>query len=82
MSSREVLSVYKQLLRASLQFKDYNFKNYFYRRTQDEFRNVNSKMTLADAHKQLIIIQQQAQINSMYSAEKTVVEEPWVERAD
>ena len=80
--SREILTVYKKLLQASLTFKDYNFRNYFYRKTQHEFRNVNSKLTLTDAYAQLSVISKQAQINAMYCAEKTVVEEPWVDRAD
>jgi len=76
----QTLALYKQLLRASNKFNDYNFKHYFIRRVTHEFRNPNSEVSVAEGYNQLSVIQAQATINNMYVAEPTVVESPWEER--
>ncbi|KAG8228253.1 hypothetical protein J437_LFUL015052 [Ladona fulva] len=86
-SKRNILNLYKRLLRESERFESYNFRqvpvsiNYAIRRIKDSFKE---NKTLNDqeqiqkeiqyALKNLDIIKRQAAIGSMYNAGKLVIE--------
>ncbi|CAI4060018.1 hypothetical protein N7582_001516 [Saccharomyces uvarum] len=77
----QVLSLYKQFIKNSNQFNNYNFRQYFLRRTRDTFRdNVNQKdpkvlMNLfKDAKNELGVLKRQSVISQMYTFDRLVVE--------
>ncbi|XP_063631404.1 LYR motif-containing protein 4 [Cydia splendana] len=77
----QVLSIYKNLLRESQKFANYNFRSYALRRVRDAFK---ANKTLSDpkqiqkeyqfAKENLAIIRRQAAIGDMYQTEKLVIE--------
>ncbi|XP_063544760.1 LYR motif-containing protein 4 [Cydia strobilella] len=77
----QVLSIYKNLLRESQNFANYNFRSYALRRVRDAFK---ANKTLSDskqiqkeyqfAKENLAIIRRQAAIGDMYQTEKLVIE--------
>ncbi|XP_053680833.1 LYR motif-containing protein 4 [Anopheles nili] len=78
----KVLSLYKQLLRASQKFDSYNYRMYALRRIRDAFRenksladNTTIANELAFAQKNLEIIQRQTIVGHLYRAPiKLVIE--------
>jgi len=77
----EVLTLYKNLLRASQGFTSYNFRNYFLRRTRDYFKEnkalvdievIEAKML--EGQKNLDLLKRQATIGAMYQTHKLVIE--------
>lgn len=77
-SKNQILSVYRSLLRNSYKFDNYNFREYFLRKTKGQFRNYRSvpdnTALIEQALKDLSIIKRQAQISKMYHSEKLVIE--------
>lgn len=78
---RQVLSLYKQFIKSSSQFSDYNFREYFLRRSRDTFKSnkdVNEAEKLSSlfdkAKEELGTIKRQAVISQMYTFDKLVVE--------
>uniref|UniRef100_A0A182NLE4 Complex 1 LYR protein domain-containing protein n=1 Tax=Anopheles dirus TaxID=7168 RepID=A0A182NLE4_9DIPT len=78
----KVLSLYKQLLRASEKFDSYNYRMYALRRIRDAFRE-NKALTdngsiaseLSYAQKNLDIIKRQTIVGQLYQApDKLVIE--------
>ncbi|GMM32725.1 Isd11 protein [Saccharomycopsis crataegensis] len=80
-SRTKVLGLYHNMLRSSLKFDNYNFREYFLRKTRYEFRK-NMELTeedkiiaaYNDAVKQFTVLKRQATISEMYHFDKTVVE--------
>ncbi|XP_040160410.1 LYR motif-containing protein 4 [Anopheles arabiensis] len=78
----KVLSLYKQLLRASQKFDSYNYRMYALRRIRDAFRenraltdNAAIASELSYAQKNLEIIKRQTVIGQLYGApDKLVIE--------
>ena len=68
----EKLLLYRQLIKACRRFTDYNFKEYFLRRTREDFRS--SGWANEKSEKQLEIIKRQALIQSMYPTGKSIIE--------
>ncbi|ENN72790.1 LYR motif-containing protein 4 [Dendroctonus ponderosae] len=80
-SKKELLKLYKSLIRESQKFASYNFRNYAIRRVNDAFRENRSlsdheelKNKIAEGYKSLETIRRQALISQMYQAEKLVIE--------
>ncbi|CAB4254035.1 similar to Saccharomyces cerevisiae YER048W-A ISD11 Protein required for mitochondrial iron- sulfur cluster biosynthesis [Maudiozyma barnettii] len=77
----QVLALYKQFIKNSKQFNNYNFREYFLRRSRDSFKQ---NMTLQKpeevsraylgAKEELGILKRQAVISKMYTFDKLVVE--------
>lgn len=74
----QVLSVYRSLLRNSNKFDNYNFREYFLKKTKTEFRNNRSipdnAAVMEQALNDLGVLKRQAAISDMYHSEKLVVE--------
>lgn len=76
--SKEVVQLYRDFLRASNGFENYNFRAYFIRRTKSAFRD--SKITeftpemLSKARGELLVLQRQSRISNMYHFDQLVVE--------
>lgn len=70
-------------MRSSKQFATYNFREYFLRRTREDFRQFRGETDpakiqelLAYGRKELTVIQRQAQISQLYgSPSRSVLEE-------
>lgn len=80
-SSREVLTLYRQMLRQSAKFAAYNFRNYAFRKTRDEFvRNrfetdpTRISNFIKEARVSLKMLQRQGTISQMYAMPDLVVE--------
>jgi len=79
----EAISLYRSLVRSSKQFASYNFREYFLRRTREDFRQYRGETDptkiqelLAYGQTELQVIQRQAQISRLYAApERSVLEE-------
>lgn len=82
MSARnQVLGLYRQFMKNAYHYNNYNFKNYFIRRTKDAFKeNVGLKdseqidQAIQKANRELKVLERQSKISQMYSTEKLVVE--------
>jgi len=81
MKSREVLTLYKRLLRESQKFQSYNYREYALRRVRDGFRDnktttdvnkLNNLYVLASEN--LDVIKRQVSIGQMFSAAPLVIE--------
>ncbi|CDK28673.1 unnamed protein product [Kuraishia capsulata CBS 1993] len=77
----QVLSLYRQFLRNASKFEDYNFRNYFLRKSRDEFKkhkDVSDPAEIANfiksARQDLLVLKRQAEISQMYHFDKLVVE--------
>ena len=77
----QVLALYKQFIKNSKQFNNYNFREYFLRRSRESFRaNVALQKpeevarAFADAKEELGVLKRQAIISQMYTFDKLVVE--------
>ena len=76
-----VRSVYRNLLKSSRQFSDYNLRSYAVRSVQGRFREnmgvtdaSKAQELLQEARRQADILQRQSQISTMYGATRVVVE--------
>uniref|UniRef100_A0A5K3FEA1 Complex1_LYR_dom domain-containing protein n=1 Tax=Mesocestoides corti TaxID=53468 RepID=A0A5K3FEA1_MESCO len=79
--SRRVLSLYREMLRASKNFSDYNFRTYFVRRVKEEFRkheHITSgedlENFLAEGQKTLGILQRQSELSRSFKGLKLTIE--------
>lgn len=74
----QILSLYRQFLRNSSKFENYNFREYFIRKSKTEFRaNKDLKdntSVFQSALKDLQVLKRQATISKMYQFDKLVVE--------
>ncbi|CCK72754.1 Isd11p KNAG_0L01340 [Huiozyma naganishii CBS 8797] len=77
----QVLSVYRQFIKNANQFTNYNFREYFLRRTRNTFKQnktVEDPARLAalfgEARAELKVLKRQSVISQMYTFDKTVVE--------
>ncbi|CAH2451283.1 Cysteine desulfurase [Komagataella phaffii CBS 7435] len=79
-SQAQVLNLYRTFLRYSNNFENYNFRNYFIRKTKDSFRanrSIEEKDIpefLLKAQKDLQVLKRQSTISQMYHFDKSVVE--------
>lgn len=78
---QRIAHLFKQMLRASNNFTDYNFRAYFTRRVKEEFRrhgNVKSPKEqdkfIAEAEKTLGILQRQSALSQFYRGLKLPIE--------
>ncbi|SMN19953.1 similar to Saccharomyces cerevisiae YER048W-A ISD11 Protein required for mitochondrial iron-sulfur cluster biosynthesis [Maudiozyma saulgeensis] len=77
----QVLALYKQFIKNSKQFNNYNFREYFLRRSRDSFKQNMAlqkpeevSRAYSDAKEELGILKRQAVISQMYTFDKLVVE--------
>ena len=75
------LRLYRQMVRASRTYEDYNLRSYTLRRCRDGFRagagETDPKAIealLAQGREQLAVMQRQSIISNMYAGEKSVME--------
>lgn len=80
-AKEQILQLYRQFLRASIKFNNYNFRSYFIRRSRDSFKEYISVTEpeeihnlLSKARAELQVLQRQSKISQMYSFDKLVVE--------
>jgi hypothetical protein len=80
-SRQQVLRLYRDFMRSSSRFNNYNFKNYFLRRSRDAFQEskaLNDEAQIAQAfqkaREEFNILDRQSRISQMYAFEKLVVE--------
>jgi len=80
-AKEQVLQLYRQFMRASSRFNNYNFRHYFLRRSRDAFKeskNVEDPekihSLLSKAREELQVLQRQSRISQMYTTDKLVVE--------
>jgi hypothetical protein len=80
-SKQQVLQLYREFMRNSTRFDNYNFRNYFIRRSRDAFKQgkeltdkqqINTQFQ--KAREELNVLERQSKISQMYTFEKTVVE--------
>jgi len=81
-SPQAILSLYSSTLRAAKSFSSYNFRNYFSRRTKENFRSMQAerdpaKLSLAyiEAVKELKVLRRSAVVNQLYGGWRLAVEE-------
>lgn len=81
-SKHDILILYRQLLKASLKFSSYNFKQYFNRKVKHDFRTnqllVNDqtiKTFIKEQQLNLKVLKRQAFINSEFQIEPLVIED-------
>ncbi|KAK4181765.1 hypothetical protein QBC36DRAFT_285420 [Triangularia setosa] len=79
--AQKVLSLYKQLLRQSSQFANYNFREYAKRRTRDAFRENKGvgeerkvQELVQEGLNQLRLLKRQTMISQFYKHDRLVVE--------
>jgi hypothetical protein len=77
-SRQQVIGLYRKMMRTAAQFENYNFREYFLRRTRDSFRQhaaAPDNTALVDqALQDLQVLKRQAQISQMFHFDKLVVE--------
>lgn len=80
-SKTQVLRLYHRFLTNAAKFDNYNFREYFLRKTKYEFRqaqNLTQKQDIINAYNDALqkfdILKRQAEISKMYHFEKLVVE--------
>lgn len=84
MASRNyILALYKQMMRESQKFPDYNFRSYALRRVKDGFREgqkEGDQQRIAElvqkAQENLGIIKRQTVIGNLYGDNPSVIEDP------
>mmetsp|Transcript_63652 Transcript_63652/g.93236 ORF Transcript_63652/g.93236 Transcript_63652/m.93236 type:complete len:93 (-) Transcript_63652:76-354(-) len=82
-SGGEAAALYRALVRSSKKFGTYNFREYFLRRTREDFRQYRTetdpakiKELLEYGRRELQVIQRQATISSLFgSPTRSVLEE-------
>lgn len=80
-SKLDILGLYRSCLRYSHKFENYNFREYFLRKTKNTFR-VNSQIEdpakieefMSSGKKDLLLLKRQSTISQMYHFDKLVVE--------
>lgn len=77
----KVLKLYKNLLKESSKFTNYNFREYAIRKIKVEFREnlseknpINIENLLNKANDSLNLIKRQATISQLYPSQQTVIE--------
>ncbi|CCM02042.1 uncharacterized protein FIBRA_04118 [Fibroporia radiculosa] len=86
-TKQAILELYKNTLRTSRAFSSYNFRQYFVRRTEGTFREIQEETDPAklttfynDKTKELEALKRSAIVNQLYGGWKLVVEKDSVER--
>ncbi|XP_041039432.1 LYR motif-containing protein 4 isoform X2 [Carcharodon carcharias] len=80
-SSRQVLSLYRVMLKESKKFSSYNYRTFALRRIKDTFRE-NKNVTNPEVIQELIekaeanteVIRRQVLVGHLYTAEKLIIE--------
>ena len=82
-SKEAIKSLYKNMLHSSQSFSSYNFRQYFVRRTEDTFKQLNEeqdsnklKDLYAEAVKESKVIQRSSIVNQLYGGWKLAIEVP------
>ncbi|KAK6200986.1 uncharacterized protein RJT21DRAFT_119945 [Scheffersomyces amazonensis] len=80
-SSKQVLSLYKQLLEKAAKFDNYNFREYSKRRVRDAFKdnkNLSEEKSITEFYNKgiesLAQLHRQSTISQMFTFDKLVVE--------
>ncbi|CAL9728976.1 protein Isd11p [Monosporozyma unispora] len=80
-SKTQILSLYRQLIKNSKQFTNYNFREYFLRKSRLEFKQnmlqqdpVKVNELVSKANEELAVLKRQAIVSQLYTFDKTVVE--------
>lgn len=77
----QILSLYRQLIKNSKHFTNYNFREYFLRKSRLEFKQ-NMNLTdpkkiqdmFATANNELSVLKRQSIVSQLYTFDKTVIE--------
>ncbi|CAD8072500.1 unnamed protein product [Paramecium sonneborni] len=77
---KQVLKLYKSILRAGNRFRDYNFREYVIRRAKQDFRelqnNPDLKNKVIDKYtKELEVIQRQTIVQNLYYQTNHIIEQ-------
>ncbi|CAK64196.1 unnamed protein product (macronuclear) [Paramecium tetraurelia] len=77
---KSVLKLYKSILRAGNQFKDYNFREYVIRRAKQDFRelkiNPDLKNQVMDKYtKELEVVRRQTIVQNLYYQSNSILEQ-------
>ncbi|CAK79734.1 unnamed protein product (macronuclear) [Paramecium tetraurelia] len=77
---KSVLKLYKQILRAGNQFKDYNFREYVIRRAKQDFRELQINPDLKNKvfekyTTELEVIKRQAIVQNLYYQTNHIIEQ-------
>lgn len=77
----KLITLYKALLKESLRFENYSFKNFFFKRVKEIFKSKiqlnDEKMILENYEKNLDllnVLKRQTAISKLYPSEKLIVE--------
>lgn len=80
-TKQQVLSLYREFVRNSSKFSNYNFRSYFLRRSRDAFKQgklldnaEQVDVQFQKAREELEVLKRQSKISQMYTFEKLVVE--------
>lgn len=79
-SPARVRSVYRNLVRWGARFPQYNFREFALRRTRESFEmnrsaeGARATELLEDAERELLVLQRQVKLSSLYPSEHTVVD--------
>mmetsp|Transcript_59892 Transcript_59892/g.68097 ORF Transcript_59892/g.68097 Transcript_59892/m.68097 type:complete len:83 (+) Transcript_59892:57-305(+) len=82
MDRTKVLKLFRETLRASREFRDYNFRSYFWRRNVDDFRKAATlkdeteiKAFLEKKSENLEMLKRQTIIQNLYHTAPSVMEQ-------
>jgi hypothetical protein len=80
-SRAATLSLYRQLLKAGANFKNYNFREYTIRRTKEEFRKNKTEsdpaalqQLLLKGRENLALVQRQSMISNLFVKDQSILE--------
>lgn len=80
--TRDILKLYKTLLRYSSRFSDYNFREYAIRRTKDAFREHKSETNPEEIRalyyrgvNNLAVVKRQTAISQMFKTDPVIIEQ-------
>lgn len=68
----EKLQLYRKLMKLCRKFENYTFREFFLRRTREDFRQPD--WSLAPTHTFSSMLQRQSTLQSLYPSEKLVIE--------
>jgi len=68
----EKLQVYRKLMKLCRKFDNYTFREFFLRKTREDFNR--GDWSSASAHSFLLMLQRQSTLQSLYPSEKLVIE--------